>query len=324
MSWKSNIDTFPDIRQIVHEARIYDRTSILGNIGNTPLLRIRNIPIPNEHVLIYAKAEWMNPGGSVKDRPAWNMIQEAEKSGELTKEKTIIDATSGNTGIAYAMIGSALGYRVQLALPANANAERKQILRAYGAEIFETDPLSGTDGAQRFVKEIVATHPDRYYYPDQYNNPANWRSHYNTTALEIWDQSQQCITHFVAGLGTTGTFIGTSLRLKELNSSIVCASFEPASPLHGIEGLKHMATSIVPGIYNPTLADEHYTISTEDAYSRTIQLAQQEGLYVGISSGAALAASLKLAEQIDAGIIVTIFPDGGARYASEQFWNTHI
>ena len=321
MSWKSKTDSYPELRETNLEHRIRDHSSVLGNIGNTPLLRIRNISIPNDYVQIYAKAEWFNPGGSIKDRPALNMLLEAEKSELLTQEKIIIDATSGNTGIAYAMIGSAMGYKVMLALPSNANPERKQTLRAYGAEILETDPLTGTDGAQLYVKDLVAAHPDRYFYPDQYNNPANWLAHYNTTAWEIWNQSRGRVTHFVAGLGTTGTFIGTSRRLKEIDPSITCISIGPDSPLHGLEGLKYLPTAIVPGIYDSALADEHLTVSTDEAYTIVRQLARQEGLFVGISSGAALAVSLRLAARLESGVIVTIFPDGGARYSSERFWN---
>lgn len=321
MTWKSNTDSFPEVHKTEIESYIRDTSSLIGNIGNTPLLQIRNIPIPNSDVQIFAKAEWFNPGGSIKDRPALNMLLDAEKSGMLTRDKIIIDATSGNTGIAYAMIGSAMGYKVILALPANASPERKQTLRAFGAEILETSPLAGTDGAQIRVKEIVAAHPDQYFYPDQYNNAANWRAHYNTTALEIWSQSRKRITHFIAGMGTTGTFVGTSRRLKEFDPSITCISFGPDSPMHGLEGLKHLPTALIPGIYDSALADEHRTISTDEAYSCVRQLARQEGLFVGISSGAALAVSLKLAAQIEKGVIVTIFPDGGARYSSEHFWN---
>jgi cysteine synthase B len=321
MSWKSNTDTYPEIKENVLIREIHDHSSLLGNIGNTPLLRIRNFTSANDSVEIYAKAEWFNPGGSIKDRAALNMILEAERSGALTKEKIIIDATSGNTGIAYAMIGSVLGYRVTLALPSNANRERKHMLSAFGAEIIFTDPLEGTDGAQLRVKEIVAADPDRYFYPDQYNNPANWRAHYQTTAPEIWQQTKNRITHFLSGLGTTGTFIGTSRRLKEFHSSITCVSFEPDSPLHGIEGLKHLPTAIRPGIYDSALADKHMTVSTDEAYSMVKRLAREEGLFVGISSGAALATALKLASQLTSGVIVTIFPDGGARYGSDHFWN---
>jgi S-sulfo-L-cysteine synthase (O-acetyl-L-serine-dependent) len=297
-----------------------DRHSILGNIGNTPLLRLRRIH-PEENVEIYTKAEWFNPGGSVKDRAALWMLLEAERSGALTKDRTVIDATSGNTGIAYAMIGAALGYRVLLALPANASKERKQALQAYGAELLLTDPLSGTDGAQQRVREIVASEPEKYFYPDQYNNPANWRAHYYTTAREIWQQTDGRLTHFVAGLGTTGTFVGTSRRLKELSPTITCISMEPESPLHGLEGLKHLATAIVPGIYDPTLADERRTVSTEEAYDMTRRLAKEEGLYVGISSGAAMVAALAVASRIESGVVVTVFPDGGERYGSDRFWN---
>jgi cysteine synthase B len=297
-----------------------DRNSILGNIGNTPLVRLGRIHA-GENAEIYAKAEWLNPGGSVKDRAALWMLMEAERSGALTKDRTIIDATSGNTGIAYAMIGAALGYRVRLALPANASRERKQMLRAYGAELLLTDPLAGTDGAQRRVKEIVASEPGKYYYPDQYNNPANWRAHYHTTAREIWQQTGGRVTHFVAGLGTTGTFVGTSRRLKEFAPSVSCISMEPDSPLHGLEGLKHLATALVPGIYDPTVADERVTVSTEEAYEMTRRLAREEGLYVGISSGAAMVAALSVAARVPSGVIVTVFPDGGTRYGSDRFWN---
>ncbi len=303
------------------ESYIHDRHSILGNVGNTPLLRIRRLYPANEAVEIYAKAEWFNPGGSVKDRAALSMIIEAERSGALTNEKTIIDATSGNTGIAYAMIGSALGYKVALALPSNASRERKNALLAYGAEIIHTDPLEGTDGAQQKVKEIVAAEPEKYFYPDQYNNPANWRAHYRTTAPEIWEQSSYRVTHFVAGLGTSGTFIGTSRRLKEFNPAICCISFQPDSLLHGLEGLKHFETSIVPGIYDSAIADEQLTVSTEEAYEMVKRLAREEGLFVGISSGAATAASLKVASQLKSGVVVTVFPDSGARYGTEHFMN---
>jgi cysteine synthase B len=297
-----------------------DRHSIVGNIGNTPLLRIKRIQPPEENVEIYAKAEWFNPGGSVKDRAALSMLLEAERSGALTRDRTIIDATSGNTGIAYAMIGSALGYKVLLALPANASMERKQVLQAYGAEILLTDPFAGTDGAQQQVKAIVASDPGKYYYPDQYNNPANWRAHYNTTAREIWQQTGGRITHFVAGLGTTGTFVGASRRLKEYTPSITCISMGPDSPLHGLEGLKHLETAMVPGIYDPTLADERLTVSTEEAYTMTRMLAREEGMHVGVSSGAAMAAALAVASRLRSGVIVTVFPDGGARYGSDRFW----
>ncbi|MGO9482515.1 MAG: PLP-dependent cysteine synthase family protein [Candidatus Kryptoniota bacterium] len=303
------------------QTEIGDRHSILGNIGNTPLLRIRKLFTLNDSVEIYAKAEWFNPGGSVKDRAALEMILEAERSGELTKGKTIIDATSGNTGIAYAMICSVLGYKVALALPANASRERKNALLAYGAEVILTDPLNGTDGAQQVVKELVASDTAKYYYPDQYNNPANWKAHYRTTAREIWEQTNHRVTHFVAGLGTTGTFVGTSRRLKEFNPVVTCISFQPDSPLHGLEGLKHLETTIVPGIYDPAIADDQLTISTDEAYEMVNRLAREEGMFVGISSGAAMAASLNAAARLKSGVVVTVFPDGGARYGSEHLFN---
>ncbi len=312
------------LEQTLTDQREPERNSILGQIGNTPLLRIRKLTEGIESVAIYAKAEWFNPGGSVKDRAAIAMIRDAERSGALTGEKVIIDATSGNTGIAYAMIGSVLGYRVTLALPANASKERKAALRAYGAEIILTDPLRGTDGAQQLVKEIIAAEPGKYFYPDQYNNPENWMAHYRTTAPEIWEQSGRTVTHFVAGLGTTGTFVGTSRRLKKFNPAIRCVSFQPDSPLHGLEGLKHLRTSIVPGIYDPSVSDEELAVSTDEAYEMVRRLSREEGLFVGISSGAAMAASLKLALEIGSGIIVTVFPDSGSRYGSDVFWDTEM
>ncbi|MCI0491110.1 MAG: cysteine synthase family protein [Blastocatellia bacterium] len=290
-------------------------------VGNTPLLRLRNLAAQVGGVEIYAKAEWFNPGGSVKDRPALNMIVDGERTGRLTPDKIILDATSGNTGIAYAWIGAARGYRVKLALPQNASEERKRILRSYGAELVLTNPLEGSDGAIREASRLYAENPDLYFYSDQYNNPANWQAHYETTALEIWEQTGARITHFIAGLGTSGTFIGTSRRLKELNPEIKAISFQPDSPFHGLEGLKHMETAIVPGIYDPALADENLEISTEEAHSYARQLGKREGLLAGISAGAALACALKVARTIESGVIVTVFPDGGDKYLSERFWD---
>lgn len=298
-----------------------DPTSILSRIGNTPLIRIRNLANEVAPVEIYAKAEWFNPGGSVKDRAALKIIQEAIRSGALSEDNVLIDATSGNTGIAYAMIGAALGYKVVLALPSNASIERQKILKAYGAELILTDPHEGTDGAQKTVKEMVARNPERYFYADQYNNSANWQAHYRGTATEIIEQTEGHLTHFIAGLGTSGTFVGTSRKLKEYDPSIRCISFEPDSPLHGIEGLKHMPTALVPGIYDPHLADENLTVSTEEAYEMVKALARQEGLFVGVSSGAAMAVSLRVAREVRDGMIVTIFPDGGDKYLSERFWD---
>lgn len=311
---------------IEFEKHLDIKETILARIGNTPLIQLTNITgsILNPGVKIYAKAEWFNPGGSVKDRPALNMILEAEKSSKLTKEKIIIDATSGNTGIAYAMIGATLGYRVHLAVPANASPERKRILHAYGAEVTFTDPLEGTDGAQVFVKKFTAENPDRYCYLDQYNNPANWQAHYKTTAVEILQQTAGRITHFVAGLGTTGTFVGTSRRLKERNPEIKCISIQPDSPLHGLEGLKHLPTAQIPGIYDAKLADENVEISTEEAYAMVKRLSREEGLLVGLSSGAALAAALQVARALREGIIVTIFADDGSKYLSHPLWEDEI
>jgi cysteine synthase B len=294
-----------------------------AQIGNTPLVRLRRVAedLP-ENVEIYAKAEHLNPGGSVKDRAALAMIRAGEKSGELTKNKTIFDATSGNTGIAYAMIGAARGYKVTLCLPKNASVERKRILKIYGAEIIETDPMNGTDGAQIMAKELYAKHPEKYFYPDQYNNEANWRAHYEQSAPEIWRQTQGKITYFVAGLGTTGTFVGTARRLKELNPKIQMISMQPDSPLHGLEGMKHLDTAIVPGIYDASLADENVEVTTEDAHEMTRRLAREEGLLVGVSAGANVFAAARLARELKTdAVIVTVLCDGGGKYLSENFWN---
>lgn len=292
-------------------------------IGNTPLVRIERLARRVPGVEIYAKAEWHNPGGSVKDRAAWNMVREAERAGQLGGGKVLLDSTSGNTGIAYAMIGAARGFGVKLAMPANASVERKRILGAYGAQLVLTDPLQGSDGAIHEARRILAADPDRYFYCDQYGNENNWKAHYNGTAPEIYEQTAGRITHFVAGLGTSGTFVGTARRLKELNPAIRLISFQPDSPFHGLEGLKHMPTAIVPAIYDARLADENLEISTEAAHHYTRRLAAEEGLLVGISSGAALAASLEVADRTRQGVIVTVFPDGGDKYLSESFWDAH-
>jgi cysteine synthase B len=292
---------------------------LLDLIGNTPLIKLTNL-VENPRVEIYGKAEWANPGGSVKDRPALNMILEGERTGALTHEKTIIDSTSGNTGIAYAMIGAARGYRVKLCLPKNASEERKRILHAYGVELVLTDPLAGSDGAILAVREIVAAEPDKYFYPDQYNNPANWLAHYETTGPEIFEQTAGRITHFVAGLGTSGTFVGVGRRLRELKPGVKLISMQPDSPFHGLEGLKHMETAIVPGIYDATLADEQVEVSTEESHEMVKRLARREGWFVGISSAANVVAALKTAEKIDEGVIVTVLCDDGSKYLSEKFW----
>ena len=298
------------------------KSSLLDTIGQTALLRLSQIEQTLVSVELYAKAEWFNPGGSVKDRPAARMICEAISSGRLTAGRRILDATSGNTGIAYAMIGAALGYGVTLCVPGNITAERKRILRAYGPEVIFTDPLEGSDGAIREARRRYAENPDRYFYPDQYNNEFNWRAHYDTTAPEIWKQTDGRVTHFVAGLGTSGTFVGAGRRLRELNPDITLVSVQPDAPFHGLEGLKHMETAIVPGIYEPTLADLNLGVSTDDAYAMTRRLARDEGLLAGISSGAALAGALQMLQgraERDR-VVVIVFPDGGERYLSESFW----
>ena len=295
-------------------------TDLISLVGNTPLLGFKRITQDVAPVRVLAKAEWYNPGGSVKDRAALSMILDGERRGLLTKDKTLIDATSGNTGIAYAMIGAQRGYRVKLALPKNASVERKQSLIAYGAELIFTDPSEGTDGAQRYVKDLVEHNPKRYFYPDQYNNDANWRAHYETTAMEIWRQTDGQITHFVTGLGTSGTFMGVTRRLKELNPAIKCISMQPDGPLHGLEGMKHMASAIVPGIYDASVADEQIAVATEDAHQMVLRLAREEGLLVGVSSGANMVAALNVARGLKEGVVVTIFCDSASKYLSESFW----
>ena len=292
--------------------------SVVDLVGETPLIRLRRIERDVPNVELYAKAEWKNPGGSVKDRAALRMIQEGLASGALKPGRTILDATSGNTGIAYAMIGAAMGYRVTLCVPENITPERKRILRAYGAELVFTDPLEGSDGAIRMARKMSAADSAKYFYADQYNNDFNWKAHYDTTAPEIIRQIGSRLTHFVAGLGTSGTFVGTGRRLREFNEDIVLGSVQPDSPLHGLEGLKHMESAIVPGIYEPTLADADLRVGTEEAYDITRRLAQEEGLLVGISSGANLAGALQIATKNS--VMVIVFPDGGERYLSERFW----
>jgi S-sulfo-L-cysteine synthase (O-acetyl-L-serine-dependent) len=287
-----------------------------SNIGGTPLIRLRRLArdVP-AGVEVLAKAEHLNPGGSVKDRPALRMILEGVRTGQLRPGMTILDATSGNTGIAYAMIGAARGYSVTLCLPQNASSQRKRILRSFGVDLIETDPLLSSDGAQLVAREMFARQPDRYFYPDQYNNPANWRAHYETTAPEIWEQADGRITHFLAGLGTSGTFVGAARRLKKFNPAIRAISMQPDSPLHGLEGLKHMSTAMVPGIYDASVADENVEVATEDAQEMVRRLAREEGLLVGTSSGANVFASLRLALSLPSGsVVVTILCDGGERY----------
>lgn len=292
---------------------------ILELVGNTPMLRLSNLGREFPRVEVYVKAEWFNPGGSVKDRPALKMIEVAEESGELTKEKTILDSTSGNTGIAYALVGSIKGYKVELVMPANVSEERKKIVMAYGANIVYTNPLDGSDGAQREAQRLKNEYPEKYFMPDQYNNPANPLAHYETTGPEIIEQTEGRITHFVAGIGTSGTLTGTGRRLREFNPDIQIVAAEPEQPLHGLEGLKHMPSSIVPGIYDRTFHDDLVPVKTEDGYTMTERLAKEEGLFVGHSSGAALVAALDVASRIKQGVVVVVFPDGGDRYIS-----THV
>jgi S-sulfo-L-cysteine synthase (O-acetyl-L-serine-dependent) len=294
---------------------------ILQQVGNTPLVWLRNIGREYPNVDILAKAEYFNPGGSVKDRPALNMILDGEERGALKPGKVILDATSGNTGIAYAMIGAARGYRVQLCLPANANQERKRILRAYGAELVLTDPGDGSDGAIREARRRYAERPEIYFYPDQYSNPANWQAHYNTTGPEIWRQTEGKITHFVSGLGTTGTVMGVGRRLKEYSAAVRIHAFQPDAPFHGLEGLKHLETAIVPGIYDASVIDQQMEIGTEEAYDMCHRLAREEGLLVGISAAAGCLAATKIAATLTEGVIVTILCDGGDRYLSERLWD---
>ena len=297
--------------------------SVLDCIGNTPLLRLSSIGREFPNVEFAAKAEWFNPGGSVKDRPALSMIQAGLASGALSPGKTIIDATSGNTGIAYAMVGAALGYPVKLCLPDSASQERKRILAAFGAELVITPGDEATDGAIRRVQEIVAADPQKYFYPDQYSNPANWQAHYHTTANEIWEQTSGRITHFVAGLGTSGTFVGVTRRLKELNPAIRSISLQPDASFHGLEGWKHMETAIRPSIYDDTLADENLQVSTEESYVLVKKIAREEGLLVSPSAAAALLGCFHVAKKIPSdqqAVIVTVFADSAAKYLTERFW----
>jgi cysteine synthase B len=299
--------------------------SLLERIGNTPLLRLDALTRDLPGVVLLGKAEWYNPGGSVKDRAAGNIVAEGRRTGQLSSGKILLDATSGNTGIAYAMLGAAEGFPVTLCMPENVSRERKQILQGYGANILYTDPADGSDGAIRLARELAAKHPDQYFYADQYSNEANWKAHYNTTANEIWQQTQGRVTHFVSMLGTSGTFVGTTRRLKELNPRVQCISLQPDSSFHGIEGAKHMASAIVPKIYDPGLADQNLEISTEDAYAMARQMSRGAGLLVGISAAAAVVGSLKIARQLPRkkgheAVIVTILCDSGEKYLSERFW----
>jgi len=300
--------------------------SLLERIGNTPLLRLDALTREIPGAVLLGKAEWCNPGGSVKDRAAANIVSEARRRGQLRPGKILLDATSGNTGIAYAMLGAAEGFPVTLCMPENVSRERKQILQGYGANIIYTDPGDGSDGAIRMARQLAAEHPNTYFYADQYSNDANWKAHYFTTANEIWQQTQGRVTHFVSMLGTSGTFVGTTRRLKELNPAVQCISLQPDSSFHGIEGAKHMASAIVPQIYDPALADGNLEIATEDAYAMARQLSRGAGLLVGISAAAAVVGSLKVAHSLplrgnQEAVIVTILCDSGEKYLSERFWN---
>ena len=300
-------------------------TDLLSQIGNTPLLRLQRISAGLPGVEIYAKAEFFNPGGSVKDRAGLNMILEGERTGRLTRDKILLDSTSGNTGIAYGMICAYKGYRVRLCLPGNASPERKHVLKAYGAEMVFSNAAEGSDGAILLCRKLYEEDPDRYFYPDQYNNPANWKAHYDGTAVEILAQTERRVTHFVASMGTSGTFMGTSRRLKRELPGVKCISAQPTSGFHGLEGLKHMPTAIVPGIYDSDLADGNVWIETEEAYAMTRRLAREEALLCGISSGANLAAACKVGRELvdagESGVIVTVLCDSAEKYLSEPFWN---
>ena len=305
--------------------RAIEETDVLATIGHTPLVRLMHVAADLPGIEIYGKAEYSNPGGSVKDRPALNMILDGERTGKLTPDRIILDATSGNTGIAYAMIAAARRYRVKLCLPANASLERRRILKAYGAEVVLTDPAEGSDGAIRKCREVYAAAPDRYFYPDQYSNPANWMAHYDNTGPEIIAQTAGAVTHFVSAMGTSGTFMGVTRRLKRDVPGVQCYSAQPSSGFHGLEGLKHMATAIVPGIYDDTLADGNVWLETEDAYRMVRRLAKEEGLLVGISSGANVDAALQLGRGLHragkTAVIVTMLCDSADKYLSEQFWD---
>ncbi len=306
-------------RPLTTKARVF-KDSILESIGNTPLVRLSRMANLPRGVEVYGKAEWYNPGGSVKDRPALRIIQDAEQEGRLTKDKIVIDSTSGNTGIAYAMIGCVKGYKVTLVMPDNVSEERKSIVKSYGVDIVYTDPLKGSDGAIIEVGKLVSKEPDKYFFADQYNNPSNPAAHYHTTGVEIWEQTNGRVTHFVAGLGTSGTLMGTGKRLKEFNPDIQVIAIEPATPIHGLEGLKHMDTAIVPGIYDASFPDRKIKVDTENAYKMVKELGLREGLLVGYSAGAAAWAAIQVAKGLKEGCVVVIFPDSGHHYLSTSFW----
>jgi cysteine synthase B len=320
------VDRPPDSTSLNPQSAIYNPQSmnvppLLRLIGNTPLIELSHLKGRPAGVRILAKAEFQNPAGSVKDRPAWNMVRQALESGAFQPDrKTLIDATSGNTGIAYAMLGAVLGFQPHLVLPKNANEERKTILKALGAELIYSPATDGSDGAIRLCRQIVEESPAKYFYPDQYGNPANWQAHFESTGPEILEQTKNTVTHFVAGLGTSGTFMGVGRRLRKDKPGVRLCSMQPDGPWHGLEGLKHMPTAIVPPIYDEAFADENIEIPTEEAQEMTRRIGREEGILVGISSGANVAAAMRIAQKIKEGVIVTIFCDGGLRYLSERFW----
>jgi cysteine synthase B len=312
---------FVEARRESLNTRLKRAQSVTDLVGNTPLIKLTHVTEGiSPGVEVYAKAEWFNPGGSVKDRPALWMILDGIESGRLTRDKIIMDSSSGNTAIAYAMIGAALGYKVELVIPENINIERKNTLRAFGSEIIYSDPLEGSDGAIRLARKLKAEYSDKYFMPDQYNNPMNPQAHSDSTAVEIWEQTQGRVTHFFAGLGTSGTFMGTTRKLKELNPEIKGIAIEPAEALHGLEGMKHMPSSIVPGIYDASYPDELVRVDTEDAYDLMKDLLKKEGIFVGHSGGAVAFATLEYAKKLKEGVLVTLFPDGGYRYLSGGIW----
>jgi len=316
----------PTLQPAMLPAAAFMPTALEAAVGHTPLLPLHRIAqaegIDTGRVQVFAKAEWFNPGGSVKDRPALYILRAALREGLLPRGKRLLDSTSGNMGIAYATFGAALGIPITLTIPENASPERIKILRALGAELILTDPFEGSDGAMLVARELAATHPTRYYYANQYDNPANWQAHFDTTGPEIWAQTSGALTHFVAGLGTSGTFTGTSRFLHTRAPQVARISFEPDASFHGLEGLKHMETALRPGIYHPDLATHRVTVRTEDAYAMTHRLAREEGLFVGISAGAAAVAALQTAHTLTHGLIATVFPDNGYKYLSERLWNS--
>jgi cysteine synthase B len=314
------MDNWVLTRKRLGQVHVATGTDVFDLVGNTPLAPLRRVAADVLPVEIYAKAEWFNPSGSIKDRPAREIILAAEREGKLSPEVTLLDATSGNMGIAYAMLCASRRYRARLVIPHNASPERIKILRAYGAELDFSSPLEGTDGAIRRAREIVGQDPARYFYADQYSNPANWQAHYRTTGVEVWEQTHARVTHFIAGLGTSGTFVGAGRRLRELNADIRLIAVQPDAPFHGLEGLKHYETAMIPRIYDASLADGQVSVTTEEAHAMVKRLAREEGLFVGVSSAAAAVAALQVAASLREGVVVTVFPDAGFKYLSDRFW----